>query len=365
VRDAGDVDGTTSDPARRGIAEGRFPGPRIFACGPFVDGEKRLWKNSLIARNPEEGRQAVRSVAERGYDCVKAYNSLDAETLAAVREEAAAHKLPVIGHVPRDVPFEEARLDDAQHLIGVAPKHSDPDVRFPHVLSTWEQLDPERLAMIARASVENATAHTPTLVTIDRLIHSEDFAAMLREPDAQLLPRFYREVVWSPKEGTSPAAGLGPEDFAMVRRAFAAMKRTLRELYERGAEIHTGTDSLVAFVVPGASLHRELRLFVEAGFSPGEALALSMRTSAAYLGVPGLGTLRPGAPAELLVFREDPTKSLDALDSLAAVVRDGRLYPREALDAQLARYRAHYDGKLYDAIVTPLVRRALAATREP
>ena len=365
VRDAGDVDGTTTDPARRGIAEGRFPGPRMFACGPFVDGEKRIWRNSLIARNAEEGRQAVRTVAAKGYDCVKAYNSLDAETLAGVREEAAARGLPVIGHVPQRVPFEEARLDDAQHLIGVAPRHPDPSVRFPRVLEAWEKFDAARLEMIAAASVHNGTAHTPTLVTIDRLIRSEDFAAILREPDAQLLPRFYREVVWSPNGGTSPAAGLGPEDFAMVRRAFAVMKRTVRELYERGVEIHTGTDSLVAFVVPGASLHRELRLFVDAGFTPEEALAVSMRTSAAYLGVPGLGSLRPGAPAELLIFRDDPTRSLDALASLAGVIRDGRLYSREALDAQLARYRAHFDGTLYDALVTPLVRRALAATRAP
>jgi hypothetical protein len=303
-------------------------------------------------------------VAERGYDCVKAYNSLDAATLAAVREEAAARKLPVIGHVPYAVPFEEARLDDAQHLIGVPTRHPDPNVRFPHVLSRWEELDAARIDRIAAASVANHTAHTPTLVTIDRLIHTEDLAAALREPDAQLLPRFYREVVWSPNGGTSPAAGLRAEDFAMVRRAFAEMKRTVRALYERGAEIHTGTDSLVAFVVPGASLHRELRLFVDAGFTPEEALAISMRTSAAYLGVEGLGTLRPGAPAELLVFRDDPTRSLDALGSLVAVIRDGRLYTREALDAQLARYRAHFDGALYDAIVTPIVRRALAGTRE-
>jgi hypothetical protein len=89
-----------------------------------------------------------------------------------------------------------------------------------------------------------------------------------------------------------------------------------------------------------------------------------MRASAAALGVPGLGELRAGAPAELLIFREDPTQGLDALDSLAGVVRDGRLYPREALDAQLARYRAHFDAALYDALVTPLIRRMLARTRE-
>jgi imidazolonepropionase-like amidohydrolase len=128
--------------------------------------------------------------------------------------------------------------------------------------------------------------------------------------------------------------------------------------------LHTGTDTLIAFVVPGASLHRELRIWVDAGLTPERALAAATGESAAALGVPGLGTLRAGAPAELVIFREDPTRSLDALDSIAGVVRDGRLYTREALDAQLARYRAHFDAAAYDALVTPLIRRMLAGTRE-
>jgi imidazolonepropionase-like amidohydrolase len=362
VRDAGDVDGTASEPARRGIAEGRFPGPRVVACGPFVDGEPPIWKNTLLARDAEEGRRAVETLAERGYDCVKAYNELGADTLAAVREAAHARGLEVIGHVPRRVAYEAARLDDAQHLIGIAP-HPDASLRFPFVLAAFERLDDARIDALAAESVRLGIANTPTLVTIDRLIHSEDPARVLGEPDAELLPRFYREVVWLGHGGTSVAGQTKPEDFAMVRRAFLRMKQVVRRMHERGARLHTGTDVLAPFVVPGAGLYRELRLWVDAGFTPEEALAASMRTSAEFLGVSGLGAVRAGAPAELLVFRDDPTRSLDALGSLVAVVRDGRLYPRAALDAQLARYREHFDGALYDAVVTPLVRRALASTR--
>lgn len=362
VRDAGDVDGTATDPVRRGIAEGRFPGPRVFACGAFVDGEPPLWKNTLPARDAGEGRQAVATLAERGSDCVKAYNELDAPTLAAVREAAHARGLPVIGHVPRRVPLEDARLDDVQHLTGV-PTPSDIALGFPERLRDFETLDDARLERVIAASLASGIAHTPTLVTVDRLIASEDLAALLTAPELRLLPRFYREVVWSPDGGTSVAGKLGTDGFAMLRRAFAVMKRVVRQLGERGVRLHTGTDTLVAFVVPGASLHRELRLWVEAGFSPEQALRASAHDSAADLGLPGLGELRPGAPAELLILRDDPTQDVAALDRIAGVVRDGRLYTREMLDAQLARYRARYDGALYDTIVTPIVRRVLAATR--
>jgi imidazolonepropionase-like amidohydrolase len=159
------------------------------------------------------------------------------------------------------------------------------------------------------------------------------------------------------------AARLDAAGFARLRRAFAALQRAVRRMGKRGVRLHTGSDCLVAFVVPGASLHRELRLWVEVGLAPEQALRASVRDSAAALGVPGLGELRPGAPAELVILREDPTLDLAALDGIAGVVRDGRLYTRELLDAQLARSRAHHEGALYDAIVTPLMRRVLAATR--
>lgn len=42
VRDAGDVDGTATAPARDGERLGQFPGPRVRACGWFVDGEPPL-----------------------------------------------------------------------------------------------------------------------------------------------------------------------------------------------------------------------------------------------------------------------------------------------------------------------------------
>jgi cytosine/adenosine deaminase-related metal-dependent hydrolase len=94
VRDAGDTDGRSTEPARRGAAEGRFPGPRVLACGPLVDGDPPMWGNSLVARTPEEGRAAVRRLAEDGFDCVKAYDGLDAPTLDALREEAHARGSP-------------------------------------------------------------------------------------------------------------------------------------------------------------------------------------------------------------------------------------------------------------------------------
>ena len=89
---------------------------------------------------------------------------------------------------------------------------------------------------------------------------------------------------------------------------------------------------------------------------------ISTRASNDFLGLPLLGRLQPGAPADLVVLSEDPTESLGALDSIVAVVRDGRLYTREALDAQRDRYTRHFDSDLYTALLEPVVRFVLART---
>jgi imidazolonepropionase-like amidohydrolase len=130
-------------------------------------------------------------------------------------------------------------------------------------------------------------------------------------------------------------------------------------MQKAGVRIHAGTDTQVPFLVPGAALHRELRILAAAGLGPDGALAAATTVPGRSLGVPGLGRVEPGSPADLLVFREDPTLDLDALDTLEAVIADGRLYRVADLEAQLERYQKHHEGRIFDAVSTPLVRQVL------
>jgi cytosine/adenosine deaminase-related metal-dependent hydrolase len=366
VRDAADIDGTSTAPARS-LGEAGGPGPRVEACGPFVDGEPPRWQNTRVARTADEGRAAVDAIADAGFDCVKAYDELDAKTLEGVHEAATRRGLPVIGHVPWKVPFEQARFDDMQHLIGVAKRDGawGRPPPFPQSLAAWIAVDDARVDYVIRESLRLGIAHTPTLVSLERLVAGmRDYERMRRERDALLLPRFYRDVIWNPAGGVNPAGSLKTEDdFAMVERALERELQVVARMHAAGVRLHSGSDALISFVVPGSSLWRELKLFVRAGLTPEQALAISTGASAEFLRVPQLGSLAPGAPAELALFREDPTRDLEALDSLVGVVRGGRLYAVEALDADLARRRAQFETGVYDRVMTALVQRALERNR--
>jgi len=211
-----------------------------------------------------------------------------------------------------------------------------------------------------KTSLAQGIAHTPTLVVMDRLRAMRDYASLRESPDAKLLPRLYRDVVWSPKDGLPILRRLEPDDFPVLDEVSAREMRLVKRLHDAGVRVFAGTDTQNPFVVPGAALWRELRLLVQAGLTPEQALAAATNLPGEFLRVPGLGRIQPGAPADLLVLREDPTQSLDALETLEAVIADGRLYTRAELGEQLARYREHQEGAVFDTLSVVLARRALA-----
>jgi hypothetical protein len=73
-----------------------------------------------------------------------------------------------------------------------------------------------------------------------------------------------------------------------------------------------------------------------------------------------LGRVEPGAPADILLFRRDPTQALDHLSSLEAVVAGGRLYRIADLKAALASNQAYFASPLIKPLARRGAERALA-----
>ena len=342
VRSAGDRYGGESEAMRAGVQRGDFAGPRVVACGGPLGGAAR-WPNAQVLRTPEAARAAVQRVADAGFSCVKVQEDLAPDVLAAIRRAARGLRLPVIGPVPHRVKWGDAVLDDIQHLLGFAPPEQNaPMQRGGHAscaavsLAGFERVGAPHIMERAGGALWSGMAITPILISRERL--RAGASASVRLGDA-LLPPWFARAFWR------RAVCAAPEDGALWARAMERSRRALRLLHSAGVALHTGTDAGAAEalgVVPGRSLHRELQLFVEAGLSPEQALAASTGATARALGIPGLGQIRPGAPADLALFREDPSLDLANLDTLLGVVADGRLYHRAELDAQLARYQRRY-----------------------
>ena len=99
----------------------------------------------------------------------------------------------------------------------------------------------------------------------------------------------------------------------------------------------TGTDLSGAYVFAGSSVHHELALFVEAGFSPLEALQTATRNPAVFLGEEkSLGTVEKGKIANLVLLSADPLADIRNVDKIDAVILNGQFLSAEKLKALLA-----------------------------
>jgi len=92
---------------------------------------------------------------------------------------------------------------------------------------------------------------------------------------------------------------------------------------EAGVTLTAGTDSGTTFVPHGA-LATEVRLMHEGGLPVRDAIAAATWAAARELGMTGeIGTLAPGAVADLLVVNGDPLIDVTALEDVARVIVSG------------------------------------------
>ena len=348
VRDCGSIDGSVLKTRAR-VAAGEFAGPRIFACGPLIDGSPPAWPGAESAEDGAEGARIATEAAAAGVDCIKAYSNLSAEALRGIRVAATRNRLTLVGHVPTAVPFEEAHLDDVQHLTGV-PGAAVPEEGglIAAMLAGWDEISDDRIDFVARTSIEQGIEHTPTMVALERILQLQDYPALLEDPAARMLPRHYREFLWKP--GEMAGWTVPPLDPTTRAEITANICKVIRRFHQAGVVLHVGSDSFNPFVVPGVGMLEELRNFAECGFTAEQVWRAATRGNGEALSLRGLGVLQPGAPADMLVFRKDPTRDLSALSSLQAIVTDGRLYPRDVLEDAVQRYRDYHDSWLVDRL---------------
>jgi len=79
-------------------------------------------------------------------------------------------------------------------------------------------------------------------------------------------------------------------------------------------------------------------------------IEIATARSGERLGIPKLGTIATGAPADMLVLDRNPYQDLDALDSMRAVISNGHLLDMQLLRAAVDRQLLHYHSALIDRL---------------
>ena len=103
-----------------------------------------------------------------------------------------------------------------------------------------------------------------------------------------------------------------------------------------GVRFLAGTDITIPYTYPGFSLHDELKLFVDAGFTPMQALETATTNPAMLLGLSKTwGRVSARYVANLVLLNANPLVNIENTKRIDAVIVDGKYLNRARLDQLL------------------------------
>ncbi len=345
VRDMGG-DLPVLQPWRKQIAAGEIVGPRMVVSGPMLDGYlpdgKLRFPSSLPVMTPADAVKAVDSLKSQGADFIKVQSVIPHDAYVAAAQEAHKQNLPFVGHVPDHIKITESvelGQKSIEHFMGVLEgcsrqedkllAASTEDLKL--LLSTHDNAKCRKLIALLAGS---HTWLVPTMVW-NRQGTLLDQVDLAHQPLDKYVPAYWREVTWK-RFYDQMMPGVKADPLNLRQQEIAEMLRMIGVLHKGGVEFMAGTDTAPGiYVMPGFSLQDELANFVEAGFSPMDALATATSNPAKFLGRDDMGAVAPGNVADLVVLDKNPLQDIRNTRTIFAVVAAGRYYDRARLDGLL------------------------------
>ena len=307
---------------RDAIAQNRGLGPRLLLAG-IVDGTGPLALGVQRVDTPDQARQWVDRYHDAGFQQMKIYSSVKLEEVKAVADEAHHLGMSVTGHVPQGLDaFQtiEAGQDQINHIQYVvdimhAPFAKDMS-RIDRMKATAElNLDsPEAQKAIALLK-DHHTVVDPTMALF------ELFGATTAKPPASFEPGIEKIA----PELAQPLTDVEPpsERSEIGGKVFQKDIAVVGALHKAGIPIVAGTDQ----AVPGYSLHREIELYVQAGFTPMEAIQAATIVPARAMHLEkDTGTVQKGKRGDLILINGDPLQDIHNTRNVEYVITNGTMY---------------------------------------
>jgi len=327
---------------REQAERGEIISPRIYTSGPSLNGDS--------VASPASAHQMVVAQWAAGYDFLKIHPGLDRSRYDAIVAAAREHGIDWAGHVSHEVGLLHA-LETGQatvdHLDGyIAPllRDGSPKSDMTPSFFGWnlaDEVDEEKIVPLARTTQEAGTWNVPTESLLQHVLLPSPAAEELAARDEMRFVSPELRAQWVERKNNL----LSDPDYdpELARRFIAVRGRLIKALHDEGAGLLLGSDAPQVFNVPGFSIHHELRMLVEAGLTPYEALATGTVNVATFLGDEDVfGTIAVGQRADLVLLEANPLADVGNVREPAGVMLSGRWLPAAKLRAGLQEIAARH-----------------------
>lgn len=317
------------------IDHGQAPGPRIHLTAPYITGPAGGGAMAIL-NSPEAARRFVDYWASEGATWIKAYTDIRRAELGAAIQEAHKRGIKVTGHLC-SVSFQEAvalGIDNLEHGMLTASDFTTgrpADVCPADLMTQISASDPKGKA--GQATIQSLVQHHVSMTST--LAVYEPFVAGRPTKDERTLQAMDPEVRdnYMKLRQHIDSSGNGWVSTQAFKNAMAFE----RSFVDAGGLLAAGVDPTgIGGALAGFGDQRNYELFIEAGFSPAQAIQIMTLNGAKILGVQqALGTVEPGKLADLVVLHGNLTADPSVIRNPTIVFKDGVGYDSAKLIASV------------------------------
>lgn len=344
---------------RQEIEEGKRLGPKMFVASnkiqsfDLLEGWFMSWiQGNINLNNTKKATSTLQLLSNEGYDAVKIGSFLSKENYQAVSSATQEVAIPLIGHLPLSVGFDELSKSNQKEIA-----HIEEIVKIirnefgrvnPENKNEFLQFVEKRSSKIANILLKNEIAIISTLSLIKSFSRQKfDLDTLLKEVqlpyvnpgliEGNLLTS--RGLAWLPKVNLYRLAPKLNAKELVSRRIYwetytKAHQIIVKAMVDKGVQVLAGTDSNIPVMVPGFALHNELKALTKSGMNSSQALRSATVIPANWMKIKS-GKILPNHRADLVLLTKNPLDNIENTKTIEMVILNGKVFKRNQLDAIL------------------------------
>ena len=335
----------------------------VYIAGPLIDGTPNVYNNSspsfplLSIENTDiiDIESNVQEIVAKEVDLLKAYEMLTENQFLALMRIAKTNNLNVTGHIPLSMTLFSAidsGLNGIEHLRNFALSiASNSDELFRERLQLLKNPDDlpgsdlrslihSKQRMRALDSIDYDKFEEAAILLASRNVWQTPTLFLYRNSSQKIFkdPSFINELNKLPTQIKEKWIKEISDTDTIVDKNSLRYSNWLEEasgkLHKKNVPFMAGTDTPIGYLIPGRSLHIELEVMVENGFSNLEAIRAATLNPATFFGLENkVGRIKNGYKADLVILNSNPLENIRNTQDISMVIKNGYLLSRKSLDS--------------------------------
>lgn len=331
--------------------------PDIYVASSKVTNQKGLYHalakyygGPINYTSVKAAKKGVKKLKKDGYDAIKLSSRLNPEIYAAILEEANSQSIPVIGHLAEEVGLNNLYTSGQSQLAHIEEITKNTMHEFGGLgyNNTKEYIDylTKHAGGIAQKIKENNITVSSTIWLMESLpgqkFDLDNFIRTVKLSYANpgMVEGSEMNKGWLP--GNNHYENLDIKKDAERRKNsklfwdtyVEAIHIMTKALIDNDVTILAGTDTNVACMVPGFSLHDEMNSLTSLGMSNAQALLSATQTPADFMST-NTGKIAVGYESDLVILSKNPLENIQHTQAIEYVFFNGFMIDKTQIEYML------------------------------